>query len=86
MALSEPTGGAVVCTDPAYESSACGELIEQDWARWVCTNCGATVHYACLPGGVPVRGPEQLEHEPHGCGGRWECHWHADENQGSLFG
>lgn len=82
MAMNEPTGGAVLCADESIGSvGGCGELIERDWARWVCS-CGATVHYACLPGGVPVRDAAQLVHV---CGGRWECHWHADENQGQLF-
>lgn len=78
MAMSEPTGGAVEC-----QAGECdGELIAPDHARWVCGGCGETRHYRCVDGGVPVRDADQLR---HACGGRFECHWHADENQGSLF-
>lgn len=45
----------------------CGELLPDDQWRWFCRECGATLHYRCAPGGVPVSGPVHCPCE--GCDG-----------------
>lgn len=61
----------------------CDGAIDPAWWRWVCPGCGATLHYACVPGGVPVRGPEQLRCE---CGAGLVAHdRHEDPDQPALF-
>lgn len=72
-------------TDCQAETCVCaaGRVIEPDWWRWRCVECGYTCHYACVPGGVPVHKHEQLEH----CGAAMEAlHGEpAEHEQGQLL-
>lgn len=70
------------------DCAICGELVPDDQWRWHCSSCGATLHYRCAPGGVPVAGPVVCPCE--GCGERMagvESRAAAEASgQTSLFG